>query len=209
MDPQADPLGHDQELGVEEPLLVLDERQQPHRHVAAERLEPALGVAEATPEGDVQQRVVAPGDDLSYRTPHHAGPRCEPGADRDVAVARDERGHQRQEGVEPGRQVDVEIGDHRGVAGRPRGPQRPTPPLLVEVDGAHPREGVGQRHGLVPGAIGAGVVGDGDAGGQGELPVHEVVQGPDTRLDLRDLVVDGNDDVDVGVLVHHESGRSV
>ena len=46
-DAQAQPLRRDQQLGVEEPLVVLDERQQLLGRVAAERLEAALGVAEA------------------------------------------------------------------------------------------------------------------------------------------------------------------
>ena len=46
-DAQAQALGRDQQLGVEEPLVVLNERQQLLRRVAAQGLEAALGVAEA------------------------------------------------------------------------------------------------------------------------------------------------------------------
>ena len=130
------------------------------------------------------------------RTTRAAG--GEPGADGHVAVARDQRGDSGSSGVEAGRQVDVEIGDDGGVARRPRGPQGPAPALLVQVDGADPGERVGQGRGFLPGAVGAGVVGDGDPGGEGEFAVHEVVQGPDAGLELGRLVVDRDHDVDVG-----------
>ena len=106
----------DEQLGVEEPLLVPHEGQQPEGDVAAERLETALGVAEAAAQEQVEERVVAAGDELADRAADHPRPRGEPGPDGDVAVPRDERRDQRQQRVEPGRQVDVEIGDDGGIA---------------------------------------------------------------------------------------------
>ena len=47
LDAVAALLGQDQELGVEEPLLVLDQRDELVRGLAADRLEAALGVDEA------------------------------------------------------------------------------------------------------------------------------------------------------------------
>ena len=70
-DPQAQPLGGDQQLGVEEPLVVLDERQQRLRRVAAQRLEPALGVAEPAPQGELEDQVVGPRDQLALGPAHH------------------------------------------------------------------------------------------------------------------------------------------
>ena len=59
-DAQAQPLRRHQQLGVEEPLVVLDERKKLLRRVAAERLEAALGVAETAPQGELQEEVVRP-----------------------------------------------------------------------------------------------------------------------------------------------------
>ena len=61
VDPQPHPLGDHQQLGVEEPLVVLDEGSNRVGDVTPEGLEPALGVAEAAPQGQVEQRVVASG----------------------------------------------------------------------------------------------------------------------------------------------------
>ncbi len=176
VDPQSGPLADDQQLGVEEPLVVFDQWEQTLGHLASQGLEATLGVGEATPQRQVDERVVAPRDDLADRAADHAGTRGEAGPDGDVAVARDERRHQRQERVQPGGQVDIEIGDHRCVARQPRGAQRSPATLLVEVDGSNARQGVGQGGGLLPGAVGARVVGDRDPGRERELAVHEVVE---------------------------------
>ena len=54
----------------------------------------------------------------------------QPGADGDVAVAGQQRRDQRQQRVEVGREVDVHVGDDRGVARRPRRAQRAAAALL-------------------------------------------------------------------------------
>ena len=56
VDAHAGPLGQEEELGVEEPPRVLDERQQGAGPVGADGLEPALGVGEARRQGGAQQR---------------------------------------------------------------------------------------------------------------------------------------------------------
>ena len=85
------------------------ERQQPPRGVGADRLEAALGVAEAGAEGAAQQQVVAARDHLALRAAQHACPGRQPGADREVGVTAEQRSHQRQQGVQVRRQVDVHV----------------------------------------------------------------------------------------------------
>ena len=67
VDAQAGALGQHQQLGVEEPAGVLDQRQQPPGDVRADRLEAALGVGEPGLQRAAQQQVVAAGDDLPLR----------------------------------------------------------------------------------------------------------------------------------------------
>ena len=59
-DAQPQSLGDHEQLGVEEPLVVFDQREQLQRGLAAQSLEPALGVAEAAPQGQPEQEVVGP-----------------------------------------------------------------------------------------------------------------------------------------------------
>ena len=77
-DAQAQTLGRDQQLGVEEPLVVLDERQQLHRGIPAQRLEAALRIAEATVQRQLEQEVVGPGDELALGAAHHVRARRQP-----------------------------------------------------------------------------------------------------------------------------------
>ena len=72
VDAQAVSLGDHEELGVEEPALVLDERQQDGHEVAPDGLEPALGVAEASPHERSQQAVVDPRDHFAAGAAHDA-----------------------------------------------------------------------------------------------------------------------------------------
>ena len=85
--------------------------------------------------------------------------------------------------------------DHTALSARPR-------PLSVEVDGAHPRQLLGQVGGHRPGAVGAGVVGDGDAEGVGERLPQVGVQPPDAGPERHLLVVDGDDHVEDGCGAH-------
>src|SRR5207253_7250720 len=105
--------------------------------------------------------------------PDHAGPRRQPAADREVAVAGDEWSDQREQGVEVGREVDVHVGDHGGVTRQPGVGQGPAATLLVEVDGPDAGQLGFQPAGYRPGVVGACVVRDRDSGGEGQ-----------TRLDV-------------------------
>jgi hypothetical protein len=78
VDPQSRALGDGQQLGVEEPLLVLHQRQQLAGGVAANCLEPALGVAEPDPQGSAQEQVVGPRDELALEAALHASRPGEP-----------------------------------------------------------------------------------------------------------------------------------
>ena len=59
--------------------------------------------------------------DLALRVAGHVRAGRQPGADRDIGVARDERRHEREQRVEVGREVDVHVRDDVGVTRTPRG----------------------------------------------------------------------------------------
>ena len=115
-DPQPVALGEDQQLGVEEPVVVLDRGQERPGHVAAEGLEPALRVVELRVEHQSQDPVVGAGHELAPGTPNHPTSRAssrEPMATSEWP--RQQGSDERQEGVEVGREVDVHVGDDLGV----------------------------------------------------------------------------------------------
>ena len=95
------------------------------------------------------QRVVAARDELAQRAPDHPGARREPGPDGHIAVPGEQRGHERQQRVEPGREVDVEVGDDRGVAGRSRPPSAPA--LAPSGPGGPPGHRAARRRARAPG----------------------------------------------------------
>ena len=163
VDPQARALGEHQQLGVEEPAGVLDQRQQPARDVGADGLEAALGVGEAGLQRAAQEQVVAAGDDLALRAADDPRAAAEPGADREVGVPGDQRGDQREQRGQVGGQVDVAVGEHLARPRRPtpraapgRGPSPPAAPTLTV--GSSSASARGDRRG----GVGAGVVGDRD-----------------------------------------------
>ena len=121
----------------------------------------------------------------------------QPRADGDVAVPGQQRRHQREEGGQGGGEVDVHVGDDRGVTGRPRGTQRVAPTLAGQVHGGHAAHGRGQVACHLVGVVRAGVVDHGDEGAEGEGLVEERAQGGDALRQLRRLVVDRDDDLDV------------
>ena len=123
-------------------------------------------------------------------------PRRQPGADREVGVPGDQRGDQREQRGQVGRQVDVAVGEHRRVRGRPHRAQRPAAALLLQPHGRDRRDLAGQRPGDRRGGVGAGVVGDRDPEAVGELRGQVGVQPPHRRLEVGLLVVDGDDDVE-------------
>ena len=67
VDAQPVVLGEQQQLRVEEPVVVLDERQQRAGDIGTQGLEPALRVVHAGLEGAPQDRVVRTGDELALR----------------------------------------------------------------------------------------------------------------------------------------------
>src|SRR5207302_8962969 len=72
-DAEAVALGQQEQLGVEEPAVVLHLGKQSAGHDSPDRLEAALGVAEATAEHHVQQSVVAARQELPAEAPVHPG----------------------------------------------------------------------------------------------------------------------------------------
>ena len=202
-DAQSEPLRGHEQLGVEEPLVVLDERQQLLSRVPSQRLETALGVAEAAAQRELEQQVVGPRDQLALGTPHDVRAPRQPRADGDVPVARQQRRHQRQQRRQGGGEVHVHVGDHRGVAGRPRRTQRVAAALAGQVQSGHAAHGRGQRSATCIGVVGAGVVDDRDERPEGEGLVEERAQRGDALCQLRRLVVDRHDDLDV----HGEAAR--
>ncbi len=95
IDAQPGPFGEDEQLRVEEPAGVLDQRQQPRGDVGADGFEPALGVGETGGERAAQDEVVAAGDHFPLRAPDDPRVTCQPGPDREIGVPGDQRGDQR------------------------------------------------------------------------------------------------------------------
>ena len=129
VDAQPAPLREHQQLGVEEPALVLDVVDQRVEHVAADGLEAALRVAELRAQDRVQDAVVAARDELALRAAHDPRAVRQPRADREVAVAGHQRRDEREQPAQVGREVDVHVGDDprraaptRRRAARGRGP---------------------------------------------------------------------------------------
>ena len=196
-DAQPEPLGHDEQLGVEEPRVVLDERQQLKRALAPDGLEATLEVRDAAVQRQADDVVVGARDQLALGPAHDPRPPSQPRAHRDVAVAGDDRAHQREQGRERGRQVDVHVGHHVGPAGRPGRAQRVPAALAGQHQGRHPVEGGGQPLGEQGRPVRAAVVGDGDEGAEGEGLVEVAAQRGDARLEAGRLVVHGDDDLDL------------
>jgi hypothetical protein len=77
-----------------------------------------------------------------------------------------------------------------------RGLQRPPAALLVEVEGRDARDVLRQPLRHCPGAVGAGVVGDGDTEAERRLALEVLVQAEHVAAEVRLFVVHGEDDVD-------------
>ena len=137
VDPQPVPLRQHQELSVKEPTVVLDHWDQQVGRRRAQRLETALGVGDAGAQGGPDNQVVGPGDDLALQAPCDPGPGSQTGSDGHVGVPGQQRGYQGQQGVEIGRQVDVHVGHHGGVAGAPRRAQGLAPARAGYPHGLH------------------------------------------------------------------------
>src|SRR5579863_10540030 len=137
VDPQATAFCHHEKLRVEEPSVVLDERDQLARSLGPESFEAALRVRKVVAQGRSQDEVVHPRDELALWSPYHSRTWRKPRTDSHVAVACEERGHERQEGVEIGREVDIHICDDRSAALEPCLSQRAAPAFLLEVERTH------------------------------------------------------------------------
>ena len=167
--------------------------------VGADRLEAALRVGEPRAAASPRSmQVVAAGDELPLRPADHPRAAGQPGADGEVGVAGDQRRDQRQQGVEVGGQVDVHVGEHRRVASAttPCCSARPRPfssRWTARTSGSS-RGRAGAA--IAERAVGAGVVGDGDPEGVGQVLAQVGVQAAHAALPGRFLVVDGDHDVD-------------
>ena len=80
VDAQPVALGQHQQLGVEEPAVVLNHRQQQPGHVGPQRLEAALGVGDPGAQGRPDDQVVAAGDHLALQAPRDPGARAPAGS---------------------------------------------------------------------------------------------------------------------------------
>ena len=116
-------------------------------------------------------------------------------ADRDVGMTGDQRGDQRQQRVEVRRQIDVHVGEHRGVRRGPGRLQRPAAALLRQMTCPDIVEFEGELVGNAGGAVGRGVVRNGDPKGQRNTRREVVVQSNDRPAQFSFLVVHGDDDV--------------
>ena len=195
MDAQTAALGEHQQLGIEEPVTVLDLGHQVPGDIGSHRLEAALSIAEADSEREAEQPVVCAGDHLALDAAAHPGTLRQPGSDRHVAVAAEQRSHQRQESVQVGGEVDVHVGDHRGPAAQPGGGQGTATSPLLEAQVADSAQLGRQPQAGLRGRVGAGVVGDGDQGGEWEVVIQVVAQPAHARLQVTFLVVDGDHDL--------------
>ena len=114
--------------------------QQPLGDLTADGLESTLGVGEVRRQGRLQDQVVAARDELPLRAAHDPRRPVQPGADRHVGVPGDQRRHQRSKRGEVGGQVDVHVGQHRGIRRRPHRVQRASAALLLQSHDADTRQ---------------------------------------------------------------------
>ena len=198
VDPQPAPLGEHEQLRVEEPALVADVGEQRVEDLAADRLEAALRVGEAGPQRGVEDPVVAARDQLAPRAADDAGAVREARPDRDVGVSRQQRGDERQQPAQVGREVGVHVTDHAGPARRPGGAQRAAAALAVEPQVVDARELVVQPRRDRGRRVGGRVVGDHDPPRERELGRQVAMQTADAALERRLLVQDRDHDVDLG-----------
>ena len=196
VDAESVVLGEHQQLGVEEPTLVFDQREQRAGDVGAQRLESALRVGEPGAQCGAQDQVVATRDELPLRAAYDPRARRQARTDGDVTVAAEQRRNEGEQRVEVGGEVDVHVRDDECSTRRPRGPQRAAPSLLGQVDRVDAVEGVGEARRDRPAAVGAGVVGDGDHPAEVEALREIGVEVAYRPLQVALLVVDGEHDVD-------------
>jgi len=199
VDPHPAALCEEQQLGVEEPPVVGDQRHERARDVGADRLEAALRVGEARAEPRMHERVVAAREHLALEPPAHVGVVREPRPDRDLAVSGRDGRDERQEARQVRRQVDVHVREHVGVAREPRSAQRVTAALAREQDGLDVLVSPRERARELGRSVCARVVGDQDAGVEREVRAQVVDERLEALLEHHRLVVHRQDDVDARV----------
>ena len=127
VDAQAVVLGEHEQLGVEEPALVLDGGRRARATSVRTALKPHWASEKPLRSVALRSRLYAREIASRFGPAHDARAGGQPGADGDVAVARHERRDERQQRVEVGREVDVHVGDdarraadHAARSARPR-----------------------------------------------------------------------------------------
>ena len=199
-----------QELGVEEPAGVLDERNEPGSDVGADRLEAALGVGgESGTQGSAEQHVVPAGDELPLRAPPTTRePRAESGNRSPRSECPEINGATR--GSSPARSVErstsmyartaASEADQAARSARPR-------PFSSRWTTRTCGKLAGESRCDRSGAVSAGVVGNGDPREVRDVSSEIVVQPPYAMLQVGFLVVDRDDNLEhrhIGALVQLE-----
>src|SRR5262249_37457962 len=156
----------------------------------------ALRVREASRECTAQQKVVAAGDDLAFRTTYDARSPSEARADRDIGVPRNQRRDQRQQRREVGGQVDGHVREDGRGRGGPDGTQRPPAALRRDPYRDDARQLDGELVGQQWSRIGARVVRDRDPERVRKRRNEVRVQPPHAGPEIDLLVVYGDDDVE-------------
>jgi hypothetical protein len=196
VDAQPAALGEHEQLGVEEPAVVADLAEQAPGRRRGHGLEAALRVGEAGAQHGVQQAVVGARDDLALEPAHDARRAGQARADGEVAVARQQGRDQREQAAQVGRQVDVHVAEHAGVAARPGLAQGEPAALAVHAQHLDAEQLARERRGDGGRRVGARVVGDDDPPGERQLGAQEAVQPADAALERGLLVEDGHHDLD-------------
>src|SRR6185437_5825190 len=153
------------------------------------------GVREARPHQGPQQQVVAARDHLPLGPADDPRAAGQPGADGQVAVPGQQRGDQRQQGVQVCRQIDIHVGEDLGLALRPDGPQRPAASRQLHPDGPDLRQLPSQLAGDLPGGVRAAVVRDGDPGAEGEALAQVAGQPAHARREITLLIPNRDNDI--------------
>ena len=125
----------------------------------------------------------------------HPGGTREPRADREVRVARDQRGDQRQQRGQVRGQVDVAVRQDLRVGDRPRRAQCMAAALRRQVHHPDLRQLGGEAFGQGERAVRRGVVGDGHPRREGHLGGQMCADGAHRGLQAGDLVEDGDHQV--------------
>ena len=124
-------------------------------------------------------------------------------------MPRNERCDQGKERIEIGGEIDVHVGNDRGITAEPGVTNGPTATLLAKTLGPNAGQLECERAGDVPGAVGAGVVDDGDPRRKREARVEVGAEPADVGLEVALFVVDRNGDIDDrhALIVHPDSCR--